>query len=241
KYNTPLEQATTPSLEALQAYDLGGKAENGGDIAAAVAFFGRATQIDQNFAMAYQKMAGDYEVLGEGALGVENSQKAFALRGGVSALEKLMIEEGNAFSITGDITKGRQICEFGIRTYPRSSIFQEDLAASWNFVGQYELGLQEARKALRLAPYRGVVYRGVAHTYLYLNRPEDAEATAKEAHAKGVEANLTDVLYLIAFYQQDSAEMTQQAAHAREVAGEEDLILALEADTAAYLGKLREA
>jgi DNA-binding winged helix-turn-helix (wHTH) protein len=241
KYNTPLEQATTPSLEALQAYSLGLKAEGAGGIAEAVAFFGRATQIDQNFAMAYLKMAGDYEVLGESALGVENSQKAFALRDRVSALEKLMIEEGNAFSITGDITKARQICEFGVRTYPRSSIFQEDLAQSWNLVGQYELGLQEALKALRLVPYRGVVYRGVAHTYLYLNRPEDAEATAKEAHAKRVEANLTDVLYLIAFYQQDGSEMTQQAAHAREVAGEEDLMLALEADTSAYLGKLREA
>jgi DNA-binding winged helix-turn-helix (wHTH) protein/tetratricopeptide (TPR) repeat protein len=241
KYNTPLEQATTASLEALQAYSLGLKAEGTGDIAAAVVFFRRATQIDQNFAMAYLKMAGDYEVLGESALGVENSQKAFGLRDRVSALEKLMIEDGNAFSITGDITKARQICEFGIRTYPHSFTFQEDLAQSWNFVGQYELGLQEAMKALRLAPYRGGVYRGVAHTYLYLNRPEDAEATAKEAHAKGVEANLTDVLYLIAFYRQDSSEMRQHAAHAREVAGEEDLMLALEADTAAYVGKLREA
>ncbi len=241
KYDTPLEQATTPSLEALQAYSLGLKAEGAGDIAAAVAFFERATQIDRNFAMAYLKLAGNYEVLGESALGVENSQKAFALRDRVGPLEKLMIEEGNAFSITGDLMQGQRICELAARTYPRSSTFHEDLGQSWNFVGQYESGLEETLKALRLAPYRGVLYRGTVHTYLYLNRPEEAEAAAKEAHAKGVEANLADVLYLIAFYRQDSAEMARQAARARDMAGEKDLMLAVQADTAAYFGKLREA
>ena len=241
KYDTPLEQATTPSLDALQAYSLGLKAEGAGDIAAAVAFFKRATQIDQNFAMAYLKVAGDYEVLGESALAIENSQKAFALRDRVRPLERLMIEEESAFSISGDITKAKQICELGALTYPRSSIFQEDLGQSWSFVGQYELGLEGTLKALRLAPYRGVLYRGIVHTYLYLNRPDEAEATAKEAHAKGVEANLTDVLYLIAFYRQDGDEMTRQAARAREVAGEKDLTLALQADSAAYFGRLGEA
>ena len=149
KYNTPLEQATTPSLEALQAYSLGFKAEDGSDIAAAMAFFKRATQIDPNFAMSYLRTAGDYEILGEAALAVENSQKAFALRNRVSALEKLIIEEEHAGSISGDLTEVRQICGLGARTYPRNFIFHEDLGETWNFLGQYESGLEEKREALR--------------------------------------------------------------------------------------------
>jgi serine/threonine protein kinase len=237
KYNTPLEQATTPSLEALQAYSLGFKADGAGDIAAGLAFFERATQIDPNFAMAYLGMAGD----SESGLAVEYARKAFALRDRVSALEKLIIEEEYAFFASGDLTKALRICELGARTYPRSPVFHEDLGGAWNFLGQYESGLKETLEALRLAPYRGVLYRGVAHTNLYLNRPDKAQAAVKEAQAKGLEANLTDVLYGIAFYRQDIAEMGRQVGRTREVAGEKDIMLAIEADTAAYFGNLREA
>ncbi len=80
-YNTPLEQATTTSLEALQAYSLGFKAEGAGELSTAFAFYERATQIDPNFAMAYLGMAGE----GEPAAAAENGRKAFALRDRVSA------------------------------------------------------------------------------------------------------------------------------------------------------------
>src|SRR5262249_15223281 len=94
KYNTPLEQATTPSLEALQAYSLGYKADGAGDITAAATFYERATQIDSNFAMAYLGMANEYQLLGESKLAEEYSRRAFALRNGASELEKLIIQEG---------------------------------------------------------------------------------------------------------------------------------------------------
>jgi hypothetical protein len=236
KYNTPLEQATTPSLEALQAYSLGFRA---GDVATGLAFFERATQIDPNFAMAYLWMANDYAFMGESARAVENSRKAFALRDRVSQLEKLIIEEEFAFWTTGDVRKGLQICELGARTYPRSSIFHEDAAGGRAALGQSELAFEETLKALRLAPYEGVLYRGIAHGNLYLNRPDQAEAAAKEGLAKS--CNCTDVLYGIAFYRQDTAEMVRQAARTKDLAGEKDLMLALQADTAAYFGHLREA
>src|SRR6267143_533080 len=89
RYNTPLEQATTPSLEALQAYSF---AQNTDDDASQLAFYQRAVQLDPNFAMAYWAMAGPYTIIGETALSAENSRKAFALRAGVSELEKLYIE-----------------------------------------------------------------------------------------------------------------------------------------------------
>jgi DNA-binding winged helix-turn-helix (wHTH) protein/Tfp pilus assembly protein PilF len=241
KYNTPLEQATTSSLEALQAYSLGFKAEGVGDLSTALAFYERATKIDPKFAMAYMGMAGGFGLIGESALAIENSRKAFSLRDKVSALEKLIIEGEYTFYASGDLTKAVQTCELGARTYPRSFIFHEDLGQGLNYLGQYELGLGENLAALRLAPYRGVAYREVAHTYLYLNRADQAEATAKEARAKNLKANLTDIFYGIAFYRQNTSEMARQLAHATDAPGEEDLLLALAGDTAAYSGHLREA
>ena len=239
-YNTPLQQATTPSLEALQAYSLGFKAEGAGNLSTALAFYQRAMQIDPDFAMAYLGMAGGFGLVGESAPLVENSRKAFALRDRVSALEKLVIEEESAFYAFGDRTRALQICEVAEKTYPRSSIFHEDRAGGLAYLGEYESGLKESMEALRLAPYRGVIYREIAHTYLYLNQADRAEATAKEARAKNLEANLTDVLYGVAFYRQDTAEMARQAALVKDVAGEKDLMLAIEADTAAYFGHLQE-
>jgi len=241
KYNAPLEQATTPSLEALQAYSLGFKADGAGDLSTALAFFERATEIDPKFAMAYLGMAGDFGLIGESTLAKENSRKAFFLRDRVSELEELMIEEEYAFYASGDLTKALQTCELGARTYPRSFTFHEDLGQGLSYLGQYESGLGENLEALRLAPYRAVAYREVAHTYLFLNRVDQAEAAAKEAHAKNLNANLTDVFYGIAFYRQNTAEMARQLAHTTDVPGEADLLLALAGDTAAYSGRLREA
>jgi tetratricopeptide (TPR) repeat protein len=153
-------------LEALQAYSSGFKAEGAGDLLAALAFYQRAAQIDPNFAMAYLGIAG----VGESVLAAENSRKAFALRGRVSALEKLIIEEEHTLYASGDLLKALQICELGERTYPRISIFHEDRGQGLAYLGEYESGLKENLEARRLAPYRGVINREIAHTYPYLNR-----------------------------------------------------------------------
>ena len=241
KYNTPLEQATTTSLEALQAYSLGFKADGEGDETTALEFFHRATQIDPNFALAYLGTAG----AGDSAQAIENSRKAFALRDRVSERERLIIDAEYTFLTTGDLIKAAQICELGTRTYPRSFIFHDDLGQTLNYLGQYESGLRESREVLRLAPYRSAAYREVAHTNVYLNRVDEAEAVAKEARAKNLDPAhtvFTDVFYGIAFYRQDAAEMARQLARATSVPEEfTDLTLALAADTAAYGGKVREA
>ena len=237
KYDTPLEQATTPSLEALQAYTLGFNADGEGNEFTALAFFQRAIQIDPNFAMAYLGIAG----AGEPVEAVANSRKAFALRDRVSERERLIIEEQHTFYATGDLMKAVQICSLGARTYPRSFVFHEDLGQALNYLGQYEAGLRESLEVLRLAPYRGAAYREVAHTNLYLNRVDEAEAVAKEAHAKNLDPILGDVFYGIAFYRQDTSEMAQQLAHAVGETELEDRMLALAGDTAAYAGDLRDA
>src|ERR1700686_1642302 len=143
KYNTPLEQATTPSLEALQAFTLGDKAVGlEGDAAAGVAFCQRAIQFDPNFASAYDLMGGANQALGETALSAENIRKAFDLRKGVSELEKQYIEFDYYFGVIGDLVKARQSAVLGEQIYPRQPDFHLALGLVSNALGQYETGLK---------------------------------------------------------------------------------------------------
>jgi len=240
KFNTPLEQATTPSLEALQAYNLGWQAFFAhGDSAAAVSFFQRAAQLDPNFAMAYWGMAQSYAFVGETTLAGESQLKAYELRERLSELERLKIECDVAPQ--GDVMKAMRSCELGSRMYPREGFFHDDLGVYLDGLGRYEAGLKEKLEAGRLAPYNALYCRTVAYGYLYLNRVEEAEAAAKEAPTKCLDAHSEFILYDIAFYRGDSAEMGQQVSRAMGLPGVEDLLLASDADTSAYFGHLGKA
>jgi len=240
KFNTPLEQATTPSLEALQAYNLGWQAFFAhGDSAAAVSFFQRAAQLDPNFAMAYWGMAQSYAFVGETTLAGESQLKAYELRERLSELERLKIECDVAPQ--GDVMKAMRSCELGSRMYPREGFFHDDLGVYLDGLGRYEAGLKEKLEAGRLAPYNALYCRTVAYGYLYLNRVEEAEAAAKEAPTKCLDAHPEFILYDIAFYRGDAAEMGQQVSRATGLPGVEDLLLASDADTSAYFGHLGKA
>jgi len=242
KYNAPLEQATTPSLEALRAYSLGFKSTwVASDQSAALPLLQRATQFDRNFAMAYWAMSNAYSTIGESTLAAESIRKAFDLREGTTELEKLLIETDYNSFLTGDLTKVRRGAELGAQMYPREAIFHLDLAVVSNFLGQYETGLKEYQEALRLAPYNGFFRRQVIYTYLLLNRVADAAVAAKDARAKRLDADLAPILYGTAFYRDDNDEMAREVASTAGKPGEEDLLLALEADTAAFFGHPKQA
>jgi predicted Ser/Thr protein kinase len=242
KYNTMLDQATTPSLEALQAYNLGLKSWLAGDGAAGLASFQRATQLDPNFAMAYDGISAVYQNIGEIRMAAENTRKAFALRGRVSEREKLLIEADYYDLVTGDLIKARRSYVLGTQVYPRYGPFHGSLGTVLNALGQYESGLKEFQEIFRLSTqYDSSSYRFVAYTYLLLNRDEEAATFAKEAHSKGLDSGFASVLYGLAFYRNDQAEMARQVAAATGKQGPEDLLLALEADTAAYFGHLARA
>src|SRR6266446_3582624 len=150
KYNTPLDQATTPSLEALQAYTLGGGET---DFPASIPFLQRAIQLDPDFAMAYDQLGGAYGSIGETALAVENTRKAFELRGRVSEVEKLNIEADYYRGVTGNLIEAQRSYALGEQIYPREPGFCGGLGVIYNTLGQYESALKEHREALRLLPH----------------------------------------------------------------------------------------
>ena len=242
KFDTPVEQATTSSLEALQAYSLGRKTMTGkSDFAAAVPLFQRAVSLDSNFAMAYSSLSNAYWSLGETNLGAENARKAYELRDRVSDREKFYIE-CNHYWATGDLEKARQAYELWAQTYPRDDVPPGYLSAIYTQIGEYDKALAESQEALRRDPTSGLNYANLAFSYLNLNRLDQARAIAEEAQAKKLDSQyLRFSLYQLAFLQNDAAGMAQQAAWAAGKPGVEDVLLASEANTAAYFGRLAEA
>jgi tetratricopeptide (TPR) repeat protein len=242
KYDIRLAQVTTPSLDALQSYTLGEKTQSQtGNFAASLPFFHRAIEIDPNFAMAYWALGDAYSTLGETGSSAEYLRKAFRLRARVSERERSAVEGDYYFYATGDLMNARRSFEVYAKIYPDSGYAHNMLTGCSMMLGQYGAALNEAREALHLAPFNTVLYRLVALNYLLSERVEDAVATAKEAHAKGLDSDLGAVLYGIAFYRDDTAEMARQGASAIGKPGEEDLLLAMEADTDAYFGHVGNA
>jgi len=242
KFDTPLEQATTASLEALQAFSLGGKTLDGGDFAAAVPLLKRAIRLDPNFAMAYSVLGVSYHDLGENTLAAENTAKAYQLRERVSEREKLIIESFYYQYATGDLEKARQSYELWAQAYPQDFLPPTNLSFMYQVLGQYDKALVEAREAVRLDPTTGVNYENLAVSYLCLNRLEETRATAEEAQAKKVDTPVMhNVVYMLAFLKNDAASMAQEVAWAMGKPGVEDTLLANEADTAAYSGQLGKA
>jgi eukaryotic-like serine/threonine-protein kinase len=241
RFDTPLEQATTPSLEALQAYSFGRRAMSGrGDWSTALPFFERAISLDPNFAIAYARLGMCYRNLGEATLGSQNAQRAYELRERASELERFYIESHYYQIAVADLEKARQVYELWAQTYPRDFTPRADLDDIYTHLGQYDKALEEAREAVRLGT-NAVGYAELISSYVCLNRLRDARSTAEEAQARGIDSpNLHLLLYQIAFLRNDSAGMAQQVAWATG-RPEEDALLFLEANTAAYSGRLGEA
>jgi len=242
KNNTPIEQATTGSLEALQAYTLGKRTHTEkSDFVGAIPHFQRAIALDSSFAMAYAALGTAYGNLGEKKLCAENSRKAFELRQRVSEHERLYIEAHYYSAVIGNLDKARQTYELWAQAYPRDDIPPNNLGFIYNLFGQYDNLLAAGQTTLKLDP-GGESYANVTSAYLYLNRLSDAHATAAEAQSKGLDSpTLRLYLYQLAFVEGDTAEMAKQAAWAAGKTGIEDQMLENESQTAAYFGKLRKS
>jgi len=229
KLDTVIEQATTPSLEALQAYSLGWGMK-GVDDEAAVPLFQRAIRLDPKFVMAYAALGQSYAALGKDSLAAENARKAYELRDGVSEREKFYIESHYYAYVTGDQEKARQVLELWAQTYPRDASPRSSLGGLYGQFGQYDKVLVEKLAALRLSP-SALSYADVADSYLDQNRLEEAQATADEALAKKLDSDaLRYVLYQLAFLRNDQAGMAKQLPSASD----DDY-------TAAYSGRLGRA
>jgi len=242
KYETPLEEATTLSLDALKAYSLGVKAVYAKGFAAALPFYKRAVELDPSFAQAYLRMSEVYYSLNELGQGAENARKAYDVREKVSERERFYIEAQYYVTATGELEKAAQTCELLQQTYPRDYFADEYMSFISANLGNQEKGLEEAREALRLEPNDVVNYGNAGTAFASLNRLDEAEAVYKQAEERKLEGEgLLLGRYQLAFLKGDAAQMAHLLSAAMGKLGTEDLLLAAQADTEGYYGKLKNA
>jgi tetratricopeptide (TPR) repeat protein len=213
-----------------------------GDNAAAVPLLQRAIHLDPNFAMAYAALGTCYGNLGETGLAAENTTKAYELRQGLSEREKLYIETNYNLYVTGNLENARQFCDIWAQTYPRDFLPSGTLTYIYANLGQLDKALAKAREVLRLEPASGLAYSNLVQSYLSLGRLQEARATVEEAQAKNLDSpGLHFHRYIIAFLENDTVGMEQQVAWGAGKPGMETTLLAIQAATAAYSGRLSKA
>jgi len=242
KFDVPLAQATTNSLEALKAYTLGFKTLREKGDAEAIPFFKRAIELDPNFALAYGRLGVNYTNLNQPHLAADYMKKAFDLRDRVTEREKLHVTALYSTFATGELEKANQTYELWIQVYPRDITAYINLGSSYMVLGQYEKAATETREAIRVEPNFVVGYSNLGQIYLALNRFDEARATTEEALGRKVENIYLHLnLYALAFFRGNVAAMKQQADWAIGKPGAEDWMLSLESDTEAWSGKLGKA
>lgn len=241
-YDVPLEQATTSSLEALQAYSQGLQAFWTGDPPSAISSLQRAVDIDPNFAGAYAWAATlNIHIWGANDLAAKYAKKAYDLRDRTSEYERLAISAGYYLNVTRDFEKEAQLFEQLTKTYPRDPAAWFGLGATfYQQLGRYDEALAAFSEAVRLNP-SSFPYAMLANSYVVQNRFEEARATIREARARHIEPyQVSEVLYYLDFVQNDQVGMTEQLGHQWT-----DSLLGnwedAQGETAAYYGHLSNA
>ena len=235
KLDVPLAQATTSSLEALQAYSRGWETRYGKGSDAALPFFRRAVQLDPSFAMGYRSLAGAYANLGELGQARENDAKAFELREHASEREKLLITSDYYSTVSGERDKAARACRELIDSYPRDAAGYLGLGNMYASQGEYERATELVRQGQHLKADSAGVYADLASHLIALQRFEEAQKTVQEAHARKLEDFvLHNVLYALAFLGAESLEVTEQEHWF--ASNMENNGLSLASDTEAYGG-----
>ena len=242
KYSTPLREATTSSLEALQTYSLGMKMTNTKGVTAGMPFLKRAVELDPSFPEAYAGISSSYAQLNQTALAAEYARKAYDLRQKASEVERFAIETNYYEVGARQPEKAAQMCELWSQAYPRDARPVRDLGFMYATLGEHEKALQVAEKAMQMGPHTANYYFLLGRSYTNLNRFDEADAVFKQAEEHQLEDEaLLLARYQLAFARGDSAQMAQVAAAAAGRPGIEDVLLGAQSDTEAWHGKLKSA
>ncbi|HXB69205.1 MAG TPA: protein kinase [Candidatus Acidoferrales bacterium] len=242
EHSTPLEEATTTSLEALKAYSAGRSAMFAHGFAAGIPHLQRAIAIDPQFAMALGDLSFMYSNMGQTDLAAEYTREAYQFRDRVSDRERLWILFLYDRQVTGNLQRELQTLDLWTQTYPRDET-AFSVIGGWGTqgTGQYEKGIQAAQVALRLNPDDPFAYVLAAH-YTFLNRfPEAAEALQRAADRKLEIPEYLVTRYYLAFFKSDQAVMEREIARARGVRGLEDWMSHNQALVLARSGRMLQA
>src|SRR5271157_2240693 len=242
RYNKPLEQATTSSLDALQAFTEGRALQWQKGDQASIPLHKRAVELDPNFARAHASLGMAYYNVGEAGMAVQSFTQAFELRDRVSERERYYIETTYYSFVIGDLLKANQTYTDWIAAYPDDYLPYANLPLNLVAMGQYDKVLETARQAVRLNPESGAGYGEMLNGYLGQERLDEAKAAYDKVVAIHKDNEwFHEQRYYMAFLEHDQAAMQQQAEWVRERPQDAALMLMAESETAAYRGELNKA
>jgi tetratricopeptide (TPR) repeat protein len=245
RFDKPLEEATTSSLEALQAFSEGYRTAHHKGNAEPIPFFERALELDPDFALAQGFLGLCHLNLGQTSLAIQNMRRAYELRGRLSEPEKYVVSAWYYLWVTGEVPKAIQQLQLMAQEYPRHPYVHVILENSYQRLGQWENAAAEGREQVQAAPNNLAGYANLSADYLALNRLDQAHNVLNQAFSREWDnPDLPSVLYSLAFLENDAAAMQEQMQWAKGKPGLESFVLFLEANTHAYYGragKWREA
>ena len=239
RFDAPIEQATTASLEALKAYSLGNQRRAEGRDEEALAYYERATQLDPNFAMAHARTSVIHYNRLDFPRSLPAAQRAYALRDRVSELERFYIT-ARYQSITGEVAGLRQTYQMWKETYPRDTAPRNNLAIVYSQRGDYETAIAEAVEANRLDPTSPFPYANLCSSYIAINRLAEARAIANQGlEVRPLYGNVNQCLYIVSYLEKNHDEMRRiEERTAKSPAAAE--IAEVRARAALAEGKVRE-
>jgi serine/threonine protein kinase/Flp pilus assembly protein TadD len=241
RFETPLVEATTPSLEALKAYSLGSKKSLEND-SAAIPFYKHAIELDVSFASAYEALGVAYYNLGEAGLARDYFTKAFSLRERISEREKYMIVARYYSYVTGDLESAVQTYESWQQAYPRDASSHADLGSYYGALGQYEKAIDETLEGIRLNPNAGSHYANLILAYAALDRFGEAKNAYLQAEARKIDDPVAKVnRFGVAFVEGDTAEMDRLAAWFASKPEDQDIFFSAKSDVEAFAGHVKKA
>jgi tetratricopeptide (TPR) repeat protein len=241
KFDAPIEQVTTSSLEALKSFAAGDDRRDSGNVTDAIPLYKHATELDPNFALAYARLAAMYGDSSEPDLAAQYSQKAFDLRDRVSEHEKFYISSHYYSLVTGEADKDIEALRLWQQTYPRDFVPYNNLAVKYLALGQPDKAEQQAREAISINPGAALPRHNLFRALHMLGRYDEAKELVQQSLASNPADPLTHAArYWIAFLERDNPSMQQEAAW---VVGKpmEPWFIRGEASAAASQGRLAES
>jgi tetratricopeptide (TPR) repeat protein len=184
KYDVPIDQVTTSSLEALKAFAMGNAEFDHENEMQSLPYYKRAVELDPNFAWVYARMGVIYANAGEFEKAIEATRKAYELRDRVSEREKLYITEHYYQTVTGEKEKEMETLELYGRTYPSDSVPPNNLSVGYEMDGDYAKAAEHARDAVRVDPNSAGAWMNLAYGYTGSNRPDEGQQVLQQAMAK---------------------------------------------------------
>lgn len=242
KYNAPLEQATTASLDALNAYSLALSTWDKKGNRDSLPIFKKAVELDPNFAVAYGALATVYHNLGQGDLARENATKAYELRARVTQYEKSSIEARYYDFVTGELEKVAEVRALEVQNHPDSANAFNHLGNVDSALGRNEQAAQDYRRALLLDPTRAGTYGDLAVVLLALNRVDEASAILADASKRSLQnETLLQANYWVAFLRGDNKEIERLLQQSSNRPESQALLISEQSNTEAYYGHFTKA